>query len=73
MPVVVRSQFQLTNSLSSPIAGTYGVVGFNERIVDGDNVNLVVLNGISEDDTTNTTEPVDSNLGNSHVSAASVS
>jgi hypothetical protein len=49
--------------LDDPIAGeTYSVVGFNEGIVDSDNFNVIVLNGISEDDTTNAAETVDSNL-----------
>jgi len=37
-------------------------VGFNERIIDGDNVDIVMLNGISEDNTTDTPETVDSDL-----------
>jgi hypothetical protein len=43
-------------------------VGFNERIVDSDDVDIIVLNSISEDDTTDTTEAVDSNLYWSHDS-----
>ena len=41
---------------------TYGIVGFNERIVDGDDVNVIVLNGISENNTTNAAETVDSDF-----------
>jgi hypothetical protein len=37
-------------------------VGFYERIVDGNDIDIIVLNGISEDDTTNAAETVDSNL-----------
>jgi len=43
-----------------------GVVGFNERIVDGDDVDVVVLNSIAEDDTTDAAETVDANLCGSH-------
>ena len=45
-----------------PIAGTYSVVGFNEGIVDGNNINVIVLNGISKDNTANAAKTVDSNL-----------
>jgi hypothetical protein len=66
MPIVAKSQPQLRFCylLHDPIAGTYGVVGFNERIIDGDNVDVFMLNGISEDDTTDTAETIDANLGN---------
>jgi len=43
-------------------------VGFNEGIVDSDDVDIIMLDGISEDDTTNTTEAIDSNLYWSHDS-----
>jgi hypothetical protein len=42
-------------------------VGFNEGIVDGDDVDVLVLNSIAEDDTTDTAESVDANLCRSHV------
>ena len=42
-------------------------MGFNEGIVDGDDVDVVVLNRIAEDDTTDTAESVDANLCRSHV------
>jgi hypothetical protein len=48
--------------------GTYGVVGFNEGIVDSDDVDVIVLNGISEDDTTNAAETVDTDLCLTHGS-----
>jgi hypothetical protein len=48
-------------------------VGFNERIVDSDNVNVIVLDSISEDDTTNAAETIDANLDGSHDSADGVS
>jgi hypothetical protein len=41
-------------------------VGFNEGIVDGDDVDVFVLNSIAEDDTTDTAESVDANLSRSH-------
>ena len=59
--------------MSTAIVGTYGVVGLNERVVDGDDINLAVLNGISEDDATNAAKAVNSNLGDSHDSAGVVS
>jgi len=43
-------------------------VGFNEGIVDGDDVDVVVLNGISEDETTNAAETVDTDLCLAHGS-----
>jgi len=45
---------------------TYGVVWLNEWIVDSDDLDVVELNGIAEDDTSNASETVDSDLGNSH-------
>jgi len=48
--------------------GTYGVVGFNEGIVDSDDVDVIVLNGISIDDTTNAAEAVDTDLCWTHGS-----
>ena len=35
---------------------TYGVFGFDEWIIDSNNVNISVENGIAEDDTANTTK-----------------
>jgi hypothetical protein len=46
--------------------GTHGVVGLNEGVVDSNDINLVVLDGIAEDDTTDTTEAVDSHLSLGH-------
>ena len=43
-------------------------MNLNEGVVDGDNVDVVVLDSISEDDTTDTTETVDANLDGSHDS-----
>ena len=40
----------------------------NERIVDGDDINIIMLNGISENDTTDTAETVDTNLSGCHDS-----
>jgi hypothetical protein len=45
---------------------TYGVVWLDEWIVDSDDLDVVELDGIAEDDTSNTSETVDSDLGNSH-------
>lgn len=66
---VFNSQNKMCCRWRGRIAGeTHGVVGFNERIVDSDDVDVVVLNSIAEDDTTNTAESVDANLGGSHDS-----
>lgn len=43
-------------------------MGLNEGIVDSDDVNIIMLNSIAEDDTTNAAEPVDANLDWCHVS-----
>lgn len=42
---------------------TYGVAGLNEGVVDGHDLNIVELDGVAEDDTTNAAESVDANLG----------
>jgi hypothetical protein len=47
-------------------------VDLNEGVVDGNNVDVVVLNSISEDDTADTTETVDANLDGSHDSGGGV-
>ena len=46
---------------------TYSVGWLNEWVVDSDNVNVLVLNGVTEDNATDTTEAVDSNLGNHYA------
>lgn len=43
-------------------------MGFNEGIVDSDDVDVIVLNGISEDNTTNAAETVDTDLRLTHGS-----
>lgn len=45
---------------------TYGVVRLNERIVDSNNLDVGVLDGVAEDDTADTTETVDADLDGSH-------
>lgn len=45
---------------------THSVSWLNEWVVDSDNVNVIVLNGVTEDNATDTTEAVDSNLSLSH-------
>jgi hypothetical protein len=37
-------------------------VGFDEGVVDGDDIDFIILDGISEDDTADTAETVDANL-----------
>lgn len=41
----------------------------NEGVVDGDDVDVIVLNSISEHDTADTTETVDADFDGSHDSA----
>lgn len=41
-------------------------MGLNEGIVDSHDIDVAVLNGIAEDDATNTTEAVDSHLCRGH-------
>jgi hypothetical protein len=43
-------------------------VWLNEWIVDSNDIDAVKLNSISEDDTANATEAIDSDLGWGHVS-----
>jgi hypothetical protein len=45
---------------------TYGVVRLNERVVDSNNLDVGVLDGVAEDDTADTTETVDADLDGSH-------
>jgi hypothetical protein len=47
----------------------YSVFRVNERIIDSYDVNVIVLDGIPEDDTSNTTEAIDANLYWCHGSA----
>lgn len=39
-------------------------MGLNEGIVDGNDLDIGVLDSVAEDDTTNTAESVDANLDN---------
>jgi hypothetical protein len=41
---------------------TYGIFGLDERIVDGNNLDIGMLNSIAEDDTANTAKSVDTDL-----------
>ena len=41
-------------------------MGFDERIIDSDDIDIIVLNGISEDDTANAAETVDTYLDGRH-------
>lgn len=43
---------------------TYSVVSLNEGVVDGDNLNVGVLDSVAEDDTSNAAEAVDADLDN---------
>lgn len=45
---------------------SYSVVGLNEGVVDGNNLDITVLDGVAEDDATNAAEAVDANL-DSHL------
>ena len=48
-------------------ASTHHVVQVNEGVVDGNDVDLLMRNGVSEDDSSNATEAVDADTGGSHV------
>ena len=48
-------------------SATYSVVGLNEGIVDGNDLDIGVLDGIAENNAANATEAVDSNLDGSHI------
>lgn len=45
---------------------TYSVLGLNEGVVDGNDLDIVVLDGIAEDNTADTAKSVDADL-DSHV------
>ena len=51
----------------------YGVVWLNEWIVDGNNLNVVELDGIAEDNAANATEAVDSDLSWCHFAVEVIS
>ena len=42
---------------------TYGILGFNERVIDGDDINFIMLDSIPIDNTSNSAKAVDSNFG----------
>lgn len=46
---------------------THSVLGLNEGVVDGNDLDLGVLDGVAEDDTSNAAEAVDADLDGSHV------
>ena len=49
---------------------TYSIRRINKRIVDSNDVDVIVLNCVAENNTTNSTEAVDSNLYWCHVAKA---
>jgi len=52
----------LQSSSSSSRGAPYSVLRLDEGVVDGDDLDAVVLNGIAKDNTSNTTEAVDTDL-----------
>ena len=48
---------------------THSIFDIDEWIIDSDNVDLIVFDGIAKDNTSDATEAIDSNLGGSHDSA----
>ena len=46
----------------------HSIAGLNEGVVDGNDLDLGVLNSVAEDDTSNSTEAVDADLVGSHYS-----
>jgi hypothetical protein len=55
----------VSDCTSSQVAsdGTYSILGFDERVVDGHNMNIIVLDSIPINDTTNSAKAVDTNVG----------
>jgi hypothetical protein len=53
-------------SADGRIRATHSVFGVNERVVNGNDLDVGVLNGIAEDDTSNAAEAVDADLYGSH-------
>jgi hypothetical protein len=51
----------------SIVVATYSVLGLNERVIDSNDLDIVVLNGIAEDNATDTAETVDADLDNHFV------
>jgi hypothetical protein len=45
---------------------THSIGGIDERVVDGNDLELGLLNSVAEDNATNSTEAVDSDLDGSH-------
>ena len=43
--------------------GTYGIFWLDKRVVDGDDVDIIMFDGISIDDPPNSAETVDSDIG----------
>jgi hypothetical protein len=54
-------------------AATYSVLGLNEGVVDGNDLDLRMLDGIAEDDTANAAEAVDADLDSHDVCVERVS
>lgn len=48
------------------IERTHSILGVDKRVVDGNDLDLGVLGGVAEDDTSNTAEAVDANLDGCH-------
>jgi hypothetical protein len=61
MPVERKLEFSKFSKFKIEFKA-YSVFGFNERIIDSYDVDIIVFNGISEDDSPNTTEAIDANL-----------
>jgi hypothetical protein len=55
----------VSDCISSQVAsdGTYGILRFNERVVNSDNMNVIMLDSIPIDDTSNSAKAVDANVG----------
>lgn len=50
--------------ISSPLLGaTYSVLGLDEGVVDGNDLDVGVLDRVAEHDAADATEPVDADLG----------
>jgi len=59
----VKRKLEISMFFSSGLGlKAYSVCRINERIIDGYDVDVIVLNGISEDDSPNTAEAIDADL-----------
>jgi hypothetical protein len=44
------------------VDATHSILGLDERVIDSDDLDIAVLDGVAEDDTANSAEAIDANL-----------